>query len=1168
MKSKMIGLMITLLMVTASAIPLLAAAEQTHSRSTGNEAVSVDVSEVFYERGNSISVTVMSTNLDPATEYALDWELCFASYNNCNLYSEMAASGSTDPAETEGTIDLGSGNMFTTSIFTFTDPGLFEDDATNGLSGIQNQSYIFRIILSTQGVELDVNQSSDFVLGGEMRGQSYIDSIDNLFKDTPIQFNGRIYFDYDNRNLMNYDLDCDLYEGTSTTSVDTYSIENIEAYQSYVFFSSTVSNGSAGDGLLPVASSGIHHVECSLTRNIDGTVMGTIVSNDFNVIDADVTGSEEIHIDDLTSVFYERSTAATPLLTVSVDFTDMYVGETYTADWELCFASYSNCDLYNEMAASGGSDPAETEGQISFTPTSSSSTQTFDFTDPGLFVDDGASSISGIRNQSYHFRVTLSVQGVELDVNQSSDFVLGGEMRDQSYIDNIENLLKNTAIEFNGRIYFDYDNRDLMDYDLDCDLYEGTSTTSVDSYTIENIVTYQSYVYFSSTVSNGSVGDELLPVASSGVHHVECSLTRNLDGAVMGTIVSNDFNVIDADVTGIEEIYVDDLTSVFFERSTAATPLLTVSVDFTDMYVGETYTADWELCYIAYNNCDLYNEMAASGGPDPAETEGQISFTPTTSSITQTFDFTDPGLFVDDGITSVSGIQNQSYHFRVTLSVQGVELDVNQSSDFILGGEMRDQSYINSLGNTLKDTPIEFNGRFYLDYENWNLMDYDLDCGLYHGTSLIPVDTHSYENLMFSFSYYNFYSSGGNTNTSTYDLIATTTTGTHHIECALTRNIDGTVMGKIIGNDFQVIDDTANQDDASIVVSVDMHADYQYGNITIVGSDLDGGQEYSYNWIVHDNTPIPPVTLMENDYIWVQGNGGSNEYVLEFHDLPDTTNACFSVTFYAGDTELQDVSGVCWISASTSDLDGDGVYDKNDLCDDTPANTVVQPDGCSDGDGDGFDSSYETSCGSDPNDVNSIPTDYDNDGTCDLLDTDADGDGFLNEDELLAGTLPLDETSFPVNRLPTCSLYYSLESEGMPTSFDGNAAIPALSGVTAQAGIDSIVPPVVTIPEGSYYMTAHCVDLDGDDITVTVNGITIGPVAGEVSAGALVVIGENVSETVDVTITWTDGSETLMTMVTVEMESDSTSPIPGFGLLVGLSALLMAGFVSRRKHEI
>ena len=97
-------------------------------------------------------------------------------------------------------------------------------------------------------------------------------------------------------------------------------------------------------------------------------------------------------------------------------------------------------------------------------------------------------------------------------------------------------------------------------------------------------------------------------------------------------------------------------------------------------------------------------------------------------------------------------------------------------------------------------------------------------------------------------------------------------------------------------------------------------------------------------------------------------------------------------------------------------------------------------------------------------------------------------------------------------------------------------------------------------------MTAHCIDLDGDDITVTVNDITIGPVAGEVSAGALIVIEENVSETVDVTITWTDGSETLMTMVTVEMKSDSTAPIPGFGIIMGLSAVLLAGLASRKKY--
>ncbi len=304
----------TLIMLTATTVPVLAgASEQTDGRSTGNESVSADVSGVFYERGNSISVTVMSTNLDPSTEYTINWELCFAAYNNCNLYSEMAASGGSDPTETEGTMDLGSGNMFTTSVFTFTDPGLFEDDGMNGISGIMNQSYHFRVTLDTQGIELETIQSSAFVLGGEMRDQSYIDNIGNLLKNTPIEFNGRIYFDYENQNLLDYGLDCSLYEGASTTAVDTYSIENITTSQSYVYFYSTVvANNSAGDELLPLASSGIHRVECSLMRNIDATVMGTMVSNDFSVIDADVTGLEEIHVDDLTTVFYERSLPLQP----------------------------------------------------------------------------------------------------------------------------------------------------------------------------------------------------------------------------------------------------------------------------------------------------------------------------------------------------------------------------------------------------------------------------------------------------------------------------------------------------------------------------------------------------------------------------------------------------------------------------------------------------------------------------------------------------------------------------------------------------------------------------------------------------------------------------------------------------------------------------------------
>jgi len=193
-------------------------------------------------------------------------------------------------------------------------------------------------------------------------------------------------------------------------------------------------------------------------------------------------------------------------------------------------------------------------------------------------------------------------------------------------------------------------------------------------------------------------------------------------------------------------------------------------------------------------------------------------------------------------------------------------------------------------------------------------------------------------------------------------------------------------------------------------------------------------------------------------------------------------------------------------------------------------------------------------------------TDYDGDGIGDNADTDDDGDGYLDVDENIAGTDPLDATSMPTNALPTCAIYYSLEVDGMPTSFDGNAAIPALSGATAQAGVDSLVPPVITIPNGSYYITAHCIDTDGDDITVTVNDVTVGPVAGEVSAGAIIVIGEDVDETIDVTISWTDGTDTLTAIITVELDGDATpTSIPGFtGVLAGLSMLIAFAFIARR----
>ncbi|WP_438995627.1 hypothetical protein [Poseidonia sp.] len=634
------------------------------------------------------------------------------------------------------------------------------------------------------------------------------------------------------------------------------------------------------------------------------------------------------------------------------------------------------------------------------------------------------------------------------------------------------------------------------------------------------------------------------------------------------TFASGDETESLARSTGNEEIIIS-VTGDYYDRGGE----FTFTITSKNLDPNSEYTLTWELCTVYSNQCEFHE-----GGNDPVETDGTIDLGSGNAIQVSTITFTDPGLYTstldpnDPGgnIYIEEGIENNSYRFESKLSIQGVQLDENLSNLFVLGGEVYSNSYLNGNGNLIKNMPVPFNGRFYLDWQNYNILDFDINCGLYEGTGTTPVDTYDFASKSTSGNYINFNYGAWNTSTVTAaDLVPTASSGTHHIECSITRLADNTVMHTIIGNDFEVIDDTSNQDDASMAVSVAMHATEGWGTVTISAVDLDAGQEYRFDWVVNDNTVTSWVVLEgPNDHIWVAGNDGTHSYDLPFHDLADTTDACITVVFKAGTTELATDSSVCWISASTADADGDGVYDKNDLCENTPASATVQSDGCSDSDGDGVDSTIETECGSDPNDINSVPTDLDNDGTCDLLDTDADGDGALNVDEIAAGTDPMDANSFPANMLPTCAVYYSLEVDGMPTTFDGDAAIPALSGATAQAGVNSLTPPVITVPAGSYYITAHCIDTDGDDITVTVNDISVGPVAGEVSAGAIIVIGEDVDETLDVTISWTDGTDTLTAIITVNMDGDSgPTTIPGFGFMLGMMSIMLAGFVALRRKE-
>nr|MCS5534201.1 hypothetical protein [Candidatus Poseidoniaceae archaeon] len=683
-----------------------------------------------------------------------------------------------------------------------------------------------------------------------------------------------------------------------------------------------------------------------------------------------------------------------------------------------------------------------------------------------------------------------------------------------------------------------------------------------------------------------SGNNDLVPTAISGTHHVECTLTRNVDSFVMGTIVGNDFDVIDAETTGTETLDFQTLSSTYFDRTMdTTTTQITVDVDFSDLYIGQAYSVDWELCFYSWNNCNLYEEATATSINDPAETEGQFSITSTTGTHTESFTFTDPGILEIDWNTNpetVTGISNQSYYFEAVLHVQNVYIAENSSNPFILGGEMVEaSSYMSTNENILKNTGVSINGEFNLDYHNEYILEYEIECGLFEDGITTPVDTYTFanndiqeQNRDLRFEIY-----GGNN-----DLVPTAVSGTHHVECTLTRSIDSFVMGTIIGNDFDVIDDTGNQDDATITVSHTVDSVEGWATVTIEAIDLDAGQSYSLVWEVDDNTMNPVVDMDDGSYEWVEGTDGVDTHIIEFRALGDSTDACFSITFFAGVDTLQTESAICWNQLSTSDMDGDGVYDKDDQCANTPASVTLPPgsNGCADSDNDGWDDSDEIACNTLPGDPASTPIDIpDVDGICNYLDDDDDDDGFLdivediNQDGIVdpGETDPLDANSFPANRLPTCGLHYTLEADGMPAAVTGEAVIPALSPAAAAAA-NAAPPPQVTLPAGSYYIIASCIDLDGDPITVQVNGISVGPLVGEVNAGAIIEIGPDVAETLDVTITWSDGTDSATATITVNLDGSAAAPsnsgtlLPGFTTGLGIMAMLSAVFIFGRRNEL
>ena len=72
---KPLALFLTILLALSTiALSSSTNAEETSARVTNNEEIVVSMNEIYYDRGEDITFTVTSTNLD--TEYNIDWVVC------------------------------------------------------------------------------------------------------------------------------------------------------------------------------------------------------------------------------------------------------------------------------------------------------------------------------------------------------------------------------------------------------------------------------------------------------------------------------------------------------------------------------------------------------------------------------------------------------------------------------------------------------------------------------------------------------------------------------------------------------------------------------------------------------------------------------------------------------------------------------------------------------------------------------------------------------------------------------------------------------------------------------------------------------------------------------------------------------------------------------------
>jgi hypothetical protein len=164
------------------------------------------------------------------------------------------------------------------------------------------------------------------------------------------------------------------------------------------------------------------------------------------------------------------------------------------------------------------------------------------------------------------------------------------------------------------------------------------------------------------------------------------------------------------------------------------------------------------------------------------------------------------------------------------------------------------------------------------------------------------------------------------------------------------------------------------------------------------------------------------------------------------------------------------------------------------------------------------------------------------------------------------------------NRLPVCDVF-AVSNVGASGQIAASDIAAKLAGNTA---LTAPLTGTLTVPltAGSYEFMVDCTDPDGDDLVISINDgittITAEAMDGHFYGGLGFIVKEESTFTYEVTVTWTDGTESGEVKVTFDAvmgtpepdETASTSGLPGFTAPLSMLALLGAAMLlGRHKKE-